>query len=79
MRTKIECCHYCEDDKLKPGCHATCKQYKKERAELDKNNDNVRIAREADRYIQSMIGNSINDREVEKKNKKGYRKHGRND
>lgn len=77
MRTKIECCRYCDGDKRKPGCHATCPEYKRERAELDKENNDIKIAREADRYIQSMVNKSLNEREIEKKNKKGYHKHGR--
>lgn len=32
-RYKIDCCFQCED--RQPGCHGSCEEYKKQRAEMD--------------------------------------------
>lgn len=38
MRTRIDCCNGCVAPKRYPGCHASCPEYKAERAELDADN-----------------------------------------
>ena len=35
----IKCCHFCVAPKRYPGCHGTCPEYLKERAEYDKRKD----------------------------------------
>ena len=74
MRTKIDCCEHCVEERH-PGCGATCKEYKEQKAELTKSNKIRRARKEADYYIAEVVLNE-SDR-IAKKDKKtrGYGHH----
>ena len=66
MRDRIECCQYCEERYA--GCKITCKDYIRERAELDEANAIRKAKRQADVYYSTKIAE---DRAKEvKRNKK---------
>jgi hypothetical protein len=48
---KIKCCKDCVAPKRHLGCHDTCEDYKKEKAEHDKSKQNERKKRESERLI----------------------------
>lgn len=54
MSNKIESCHYCAT-KRHPGCHATCKIYKKERAEYDRRKAEENKSKNVDYYSAERI------------------------
>lgn len=73
MRDRIDCCRDCED--RYPGCGATCKEYKDQRAELDATKAFVKSKREADTYIRDLV-NDRNDKRAKKQRKiSGYHNH----
>lgn len=53
MRDRIECCRYCED-KRKPGCHATCEDYIREKAEHDEFLAKQKAEKQVRSYFQSQ-------------------------
>ena len=68
MPRGIKCCYKCVAPKRHLGCHATCKDYKDERTQLDADNAKIRQMKEADQYLGSLY-TKIQD-EASKSNKK---------
>ena len=74
MRTKIDCCGHCEDERTS-HCHATCEEYKRQKAELDADKAKARLKREAEVYSQMSVANAQDGMTKDKKRKRGLRSH----
>jgi hypothetical protein len=55
MTYKISCCKECEPPKRHSGCHATCPEYRDERAELDRRNEEHRRKEAVKRYTDAAL------------------------
>lgn len=60
MRSNIECCKDCL--KRHTGCHSTCEDYKREKAELDASRSAVQAQKDADALYTSYHMNSKHKR-----------------
>lgn len=56
-RYKIECCLNCQ--KRSGGCHSTCEEYKKQRAELDETNAEILKKKETQKSIDTAMFDSM--------------------
>ena len=60
MKIFIKCCKDCKPPRRKVGCHATCKDYIDEKAEIDNNKEELKkqkcINKDANDFI---VGNIV--------------------
>ena len=76
MRTKIDCCTKdCPDRRADPNCHGYCKEYLRQRAELDETNKAMFQRKNVDEGITSTLVHGVE--KVTKSNHKKGQKNGR--
>lgn len=63
----FECCHYCVPPKRHTGCHSTCPEYKKARAELDEINYVRGLGRDTKDYIDYSRRKKLTKKNLPKK------------
>jgi hypothetical protein len=73
MSDIFECCHKCTAPKRHPGCHASCEEYLKAKAEFERIKQESDPGREYRLYSVDKISHILDRKAKENSRTKGYR------
>ena len=75
MRNEIRCCKDCEDRHR--SCHATCEEYKRERAKLDAAKHKIKQQHLVDSYLDNALSDAYGRKDKKRILHDRYKKKGR--